>query len=280
MTDAALAQLAASASIEIGLRELGEVTKARDFLSPGRRVYVAHPPAQTWEETIEACRIVREAELEPVPHIPVRIIADAPTLARLLGDLAAKARVREVLLIAGDAPRAAGPFASVVEAMRSAAFRDSAMRRVSFAGHPEGHPRVDVATIRRAEREKAAIAAEQNLKATFVTQFAFEPEPALAWARQMRADGVRARLVAGIAGPAKLSTLFKYALRCGVGPSIRALGTNSASVAELVGDQGPLAMMRALAGAPRAFDGMHFYGFGGFLRTSQWLAQVASGKPG
>jgi methylenetetrahydrofolate reductase (NADPH) len=213
-----------------------------------------------------------------VPHIPVRAIADAPALARLLRDLAAQARVREVLLIAGDAPRAAGPYESVADALRDSAFRDSGIRRVSFAGHPEGHPRVAMETIRRAEREKAAIAEEQDLQATFVTQFVFEPEPLLAWARDMRAEGVRARLVAGLAGPAKLSALFKYALRCGVGPSIRALGTNTATVAELVGDQGPLAMMRALADRHGSFDGMHFYGFGGFLRTCEWLAEIASGK--
>jgi methylenetetrahydrofolate reductase (NADPH) len=278
MTGAALAQLAAGASIEIGVRELGDVAKARDFLSPGRRIYVAHPPAQTWEETIDACRAVAESGFEPVPHIPVRAIADAPALARLLRDLAAQARVREVLLIAGDAPRAAGPYESVADALRDSAFRDSGIRRVSFAGHPEGHPRVAMETIRRAEREKAAIAEEQDLQATFVTQFVFEPEPLLAWARDMRAEGVRARLVAGLAGPAKLSALFKYALRCGVGPSIRALGTNTATVAELVGDQGPLAMMRALADRHGSFDGMHFYGFGGFLRTCEWLAEIASGK--
>ena len=278
MTDAALAQLAAGASIEIGLRELRDVAKARDFLSPGRRIYVAHPPAQTWDETIDACRVVREAQFEPVPHVPVRILPDAATLARLFHDLVAEARVNEVLLSAGDAARAAGPYASVADVLRGAAFRESGIRRVSFAGHPEGHPRVAVETIREAEREKDAIAAQQNLQATFVTQFVFEPVPFLAWARRMRAEGVRARLVAGLAGPAKLSTLFKYAMRCGVGPSIRALGTNTASVAELVGDQGPLAMMRALVAAHGPLDGMHFYGFGGFLRTSEWLAQVASGK--
>ena len=279
VTGPALAELAARASIEIGLRELGDVARARALLEAGRRVYVAHPPAQTWSETVEACRVVRDADLEPIPHVPVRMLADAATLQRLLRDLQSQARVAEVLLIAGDAPRPSGCYACVADVLRDPAFRDSGLRRVSFAGHPEGHPRVALPVIRRAERDKARIAAELGLQATFVTQFVFEPEPFRAWAREMRADGVRARLVAGLAGPAKLSTLLKYALRCGVGPSIRALGANTGSVAELVGEKGPLAMMRALsANRDAAFDGMHFYGFGGFLRTCEWLAQVSGGK--
>ena len=279
MTRSAAAELAAGASIEIGLRECADLGKSRAFLAPGRRIYVSHPPAQTWDETLAACRAVRDADLEPIPHIPVRLLPDAATFARLLRDLVAGARVREVLLIAGDAPRAAGPYACVAEALREPAQRDGGLERVSFAGHPEGHPRVAVDTIRRAEREKAATAAGLRLDASFVTQFAFEPEPLLAWARTMRAARVRARLVAGLAGPAKAATLFKYALRCGVGPSIRKLGTNAASVSELVGEQGPLEMMRTLAERGRdAFDGVHFYGFGGFLRTCEWLGQVAAGR--
>ncbi len=277
MMEPALAELAANASIEIGLRELGDLPKSRAFLAPGRRIYVSHPPAQTWAQTRDACRAVRAVELEPVPHIPVRLLPDAKTFGRLLRDLAKDARVEEVLLVAGDAPRAAGPYTCVAEALREPALRGAGLKRVSFAGHPEGHPRVALDTIRRAERDKAAIAAALGLEAAFVTQFVFEAAPFLAWARAMRSDGVRARIVAGLAGPAKVSTLLKYALRCGVGPSIRALGTHAANVSELVGDTGPLAMMRALAaGRDGAFDGMHFYGFGGFLRTCEWLVQVAA----
>ena len=279
MTRSALAELAANASIEIGVRELGDLAKSRASLAPGRRIYVSHPPAQTWAETLSACRAVHDAELEPVPHIPVRLLPDACTFARVLRDLVRDARVEEALLVAGDAPRAAGPYAAVAEALREPALRDAGLKRVSFAGHPEAHPSVALETIRRAEREKAAIAAGLGLEAAFVTQFAFEAQPLLAWAHAMRSDGVRARLVAGIAGPAKVSTLFKYALRCGVGASIRALGSNAANVSDLIGETGPLALMRALA-ADGAFDGMHCYGFGGFLRTCEWLAQVAEGRAG
>jgi methylenetetrahydrofolate reductase (NADPH) len=278
--DSVLAELASQASIEIGTGEIGDVAKSGAFLAPGRRIFVSHPQARSWSETLQACRVVRDAGLEPVPHVPVRLIADSATLLRILRDLAAHARVEEILLIAGDAPLARGPYSSVAQVLRDPAFRDSGLRRVSFAGHPEGHPRVALESIRRAQREKAESAARLGLNATFVTQFAFEAGPVLAWARAMRVDGVRARLVAGLAGPAKLSTLLKYALRCGVGPSVRALGTNTASALDLVGEERSLAMMRAIAeGGRGTFDGIHFYGFGGFLRTARWLHTAATSLP-
>lgn len=271
---------AANASIEIALRELGDVAASRAFLAPGRRIYVSHPPAQSWEETLHACRVIRDAGLEPVPHIPVRLLRDAAELERLLRDLVTQAGVVEVLLIAGDSARAAGAYSSVADVLREPVFREAGLRRVSFAGHPEGHPRVSKEAIRRAEREKAAMAARLGLEATFVAQFVFEPEPFLAWAREMRASGVAARIVAGVAGPAKLSTLFKYGMRCGVGPSIRALGANAASVTKLVDEERPLKMMHALADRGGGdLDGFHFYAFGGFLRTCEWLHGIAAEAP-
>ena len=68
------------------------------------------------------------------------------------------------------------------------------------------------------------LAAEAGLEATFLTQFFFEAQPFLEWVAASRAAGTRARLVGGLAGPAGIATLFKFAIRCGVGPSIRALG--------------------------------------------------------
>ena len=47
----ALAALAANASLEISVRELGDVAQARGAVTPRQLVYVAHPPAQPWRET-------------------------------------------------------------------------------------------------------------------------------------------------------------------------------------------------------------------------------------
>jgi methylenetetrahydrofolate reductase (NADPH) len=153
---------------------------------------------------------------------------------------------------------------------------------VSLAGHPEGHPKVATAEIRRAEIEKAQLAHAAGLETTLLTQFFFEAQPFIGWAGELRAAGVGARLVAGLAGPASVATLFRYAMRCGVGPSIRALGARPTSLIKLIGDHGPEQVMRALAvnrvSQPGLFNGVHLFGFGGFLRTCEWLQRVTEGR--
>jgi len=150
------------------------------------------------------------------------------------------------------------------------------------AGHPEGHPKLTRDELRRIERDKVTLAAEQNLELTFLTQFVFDAAPFLGWARELRALGVRSRLVVGLAGPAALSTLVKYAIRCGVGPSIRALTANPTSIAKLVGDRGPEKIVRAVAAAGVAGEietfGIHLYSFGGLARTCAWMRAVADGR--
>ena len=73
---------------------------------------------------------------------------------------------------------------------------------------------------------------------TLVTQFFFEHKPFLHWVGE-RAQGVGARLVGGVAGPARTATLLKFAMRCGVGPSIRALSVHPSTFMRLIGDHGP-----------------------------------------
>ena len=136
--------------------------------------------------------------------------------------------------------------------------------------------------LRHAEREKVLLATEAGLDVTLVTQFFFEHTPFLEWVSMLRSHGIRARTIGGLAGPAGLATLFKFALRCGVGPSIRALGARPTSLLKLIGDHGPEHVVRGLAHARGTgesdFNGIHLFCFGGYLRTCEWLHRVANGE--
>lgn len=279
---AEIARLAREASVEINVQDTAHLEASRALLTPGNKIYVSHLPRQTWQQTEAACVAVRAAGFEPVPHVPVRLVADAATLHRLLANLVESARVREILLIAGDHDVVAGPYSSVSEVMRGAALESTGLTRLSLAGHPEGHPKVALAQIRSAEREKAQLAARAGLEATLLTQFFFEPQPFLDWVCDLRANGVGTRVVAGLAGPARLTTLLKFAMRCGAGPSIRALGARPGSLVKLIGDHGPesvlWALARARAGGESDFSGIHLFCFGGYLRTCEWLHALANGR--
>jgi methylenetetrahydrofolate reductase (NADPH) len=93
---------------------------------------------------------------------------------------------------------------------------------------------------------------------------------------------VRLPLIVGFAGPAGIATLVRYAIRCGVGPSMRALTANPASMAKLVGERGPEEIVRALAAALVAAEidnaGIHLFSFGGLARTCAWMRAIADGR--
>jgi methylenetetrahydrofolate reductase (NADPH) len=280
--NAAIVELAREASIELNVQDVVHLPASRALLPPGQRIYVSFLPKQSWQQTVAASVALRSAGFEPVPHLPVRLIPDHKTLEQTLSDLVGQAQVHEVLLIAGDYDSAVGPYQNVSDVLRTGALERVGMRRVSVAGHPEGHPKVALDVIRRAEREKLQLAADAGLIPRLLTQFFFEPEPFLAWIEELRRDGIRAETVAGMAGPSKLSTLFKFALRCGAGPSIRALGARPGSFAKLLGDHGPENLVRTLAvGRLRGdtdFSGIHLFCFGGFLRSCEWLHAIATGR--
>ena len=273
-----VAALARSASIEINVQDLKYLEESGALLPAGKKLYVSHLPKQRWEDTIAACRTVRKAGFEPVPHIPVRLLADASAFDRLLGELVSEAQVREALLISGDYPRAAGPYASVLDALRTNLLQQHGFSRVSLAGHPEGHPRVSLEEIRQAQIDKAIFARDAGLATTFVTQFCFDAAPFIQWASELANAGVNARFVAGVAGPAKLTTLVNFALRCGVGPSIRALSARPGVLNLLMSEHRPDDIIEALASATLAaessINGLHIFCFGGFLRTCKWLRSI------
>jgi methylenetetrahydrofolate reductase (NADPH) len=271
--------LARGASVEMTWHDVDQLASCRLQLAPGTAVFVSHLPAQTWRQTIETCVAVRAHGFEPVPHVPVRRLADVAAFEQLIADLVTRAQVSRVLLIAGDAPQPVGAFSAALDALRSGVLAAHGIDRVFVAGHPEGHPQVADEELRRAERGKVAFAVAHDLELTFLSQFFFDAEPFLAWARRLRTEGVQARLVAGLAGPARLTTLFKYAVRCGVGPSIRALGSRPTLFGRLSGERDPEPIVRAIARAATRGDlgdvGIHFFSFGGLARTCEWLRALA-----
>ncbi len=261
-------------------RDVDQLESCQSLLAQETAVFASHLPGQTWRQTLETCVAIRDRGFEPVPHVPVRRLANLATFERLVADLVGEAKVERVLLIAGDSPRSIGPFSATLDALRTGVLAAHGIRHIFVAGHPEGHPQLGEDELRRAERDKLAFAAANGIELTFLTQFFFDPAPFLDWARMLRAQGVHARLVAGLAGPARLTTLFKYAVRCGVGPSIRALGARPALFAKLTTERDPEPIIRAIVGASSAGElgdsGIHLFSFGGLAHTCEWLHTLAA----
>ncbi len=278
----AIVHLCRRSSIEMSVHDLPRLPECRALLPGGLQLYISHLPAQQWQQTIDVAAQVRAHGFEPVPHLPVRKLASEGELRQVLEGLTGLAAVKQVLLIAGDVKEPQGPFAATIEVMNTGLLGRYGINSLSIAGHPEGHPAVAENEVRAAETAKAQLAQQLGIEITFVTQFLFESVPIIDWCQQLRARGVSAMITIGLAGPAKLTTLLNFALRCGVGPSIRAIGTRGSALTKLIGERGPERIVRELARAylsgELVIDGLHLYSFGGLLRTCRWFNAVADGR--
>jgi methylenetetrahydrofolate reductase (NADPH) len=80
----------------------------------------------------------------------------------------------------------------------------------------------------------------------------------------------------GLAGPANPVALLRYAQRCGVGASLRALQSQGMGAVRLVTHADPSEQLAALArhsrsGSVSQVVGVHLYSFGGVARTARWM---------
>lgn len=278
---ARIAGLAGAASFEVSARDRQAIDTAAALLAPGTPVSITWLAHDGDDARVDAARALREAELEPIPHIAARMIAGEAHLRRLLGRLCGEAGVTQLLAISGDVKRAIGPFAGSAALIDSPAFAQPGLRRVWLGGYPEGHPAVGKARLDAALDAKIAAIRSRQMTPGVITQFCFDAGPILDWARAFRArHDVPLRI--GLAGPAGIRTLLRFARICGVGTSAKAIAARGASIARLFTDATPDPIIRDLAAAP-GFDalqpiGLHVFPFGGLERSARWMGAVAAGR--
>ncbi|MEJ0027090.1 MAG: hypothetical protein WDN01_13765 [Rhizomicrobium sp.] len=272
----ASAGLLASASIEVTPREPGVAETLRGHFAPGTDVHVTFLPDDSPDKAAETCVRLRHAGFNPIPHLTARNFPDRDFLERQLSRLSDKARVTRALVIAGDVDRPRGTFTSSIEVIATGLLERNGLRTVLIAGHPEGHPAVAGDVLDAALLEKVAAVRAHGLEPEIVTQFCFEAEPIARWLARLRSMGIDAPVRIGVAGPAGTASLLKFAMRCGVGNSLRALRQRGSAIGKLMGDTTPDALLGDLAKTLRAGNfgpiaGIHLYMFGGVRKTAQWL---------
>jgi len=267
-------ELVGACSIEVSPRDDLAGERLCEVLPPGRTVFVNHPASVTHHDIVAACARLRRGGFEPVPHIAVRRLASFTQASDFLQRAVGQAQVRAALIIGGDPDHPVGPFPDSVDLLASGLIERHGLRAVAFAGYPEGHPRIAARTLDKALRAKVALARRQGLDVSLVTQFGFDAAPILRWIAALRATDIVCPVRIGIAGPATVATLAKFAIRCGIGESLRALARGHTAFARILAEAGPEALVEALAEGedPRTrIDGLHVFTFGGVRRTADWI---------
>jgi methylenetetrahydrofolate reductase (NADPH) len=264
-------------SIEVMPRTAEKVEDFRAILPPGTRVYVAHiDGTETGDMVRTAARIAREG-FPVMPHIPARSIASRADLLDLVARYRGEAGVDQALLLAGGRKEPLGEFHSSMQLLESGAF--DGFRRLHVAGHPEGNRDIDAdgsdRMVMEALRWKAAFAERTDAAMAIATQFAFEAAPVIAWVDRLKAEGIGLPVHIGIAGPAKLQTLIKYAIACGVGPSLQVLQKRAMDVTKLLLPYEPDEIVEGLAAHKAAnpafgIEQVHIFPLGGIKAAADW----------
>jgi methylenetetrahydrofolate reductase (NADPH) len=277
-----LVALLASASVEVSSHG-GQLERLREQFAAGTEVTITFLPGDNFRTNVETAAALRRAGFEPVPHVAAREIPSREALNDFVARLRSEADVRRVLLIAGDVAAAKGPFKSSRDVAATGLLQAHGIRRVSIAGHPEGHPYLDEATAFKGLEAWRDWGCETATRIDIVTQFCFEGAPILKFLGELGARGIELPVTIGLAGPATPATLTKFALRCGIGNSMRALRGQIGRFGRLLVDTGPDDVMRALEAAPReataAIAGFHVFPFGGLRKARNWLRDYPEHAP-
>jgi methylenetetrahydrofolate reductase (NADPH) len=268
-------------SLEAAHPTAAEIDGLRKIAPAGTHVYVPAVPHQPAIRIVEAAAQLRAAGFEPVPHVAARNYADAAELENILRRACA-AGVRRALIVAGDRDQPAGPFADARSVFESNLLQRHGIAHIGISGYPDGHPRISADTLDRALTAKLAAAERAGLRVTIVTQFCFEPERIIAWLRRLRGLGIGLPVKIGVAGPSSVATLLRYASRCGVRASARALVRHAKSMRGLIGRSAPDDLLSALAEAharePRGEVTPHLFSFGGVVATARYASEAVAGK--
>ena len=266
-------------SIEVMPRTAEKIPSFRDLLPLGTRVYIAHIEGTPIEDMVATAKRIAAEGYAVMPHFPARIIKDKDVLGDWIARYQGEANVTQALILAGGVTKPHGDFDSSMELLESGLFDKAGFTRLHVAGHTEGNKDIDPdgtnLNVDAALQWKQKFSERSDAEMALATQFAFEAGPIIEWANAIKAAGVDIPIHIGIAGPAKLQTLIKFAIACGVGASLKVLQKRAMDVTKLLLPYEPTDVITQLA-AHKAknpdfnISHVHFFPLGGIKTNANW----------
>jgi methylenetetrahydrofolate reductase (NADPH) len=273
-------------SVEITPRQIEKLPLLQDRLPKGTPVFIALIDPADVAAQLTAAKALRNAGLDPIPHVPARFIFDDADLKSRIGALAGEAGVTSMLVLGGGAPTPIGKFDAAIQLLRTGVFQANGVKRIGVAGHPEGNTDITKVhgeeTLLKALGEKQDYLKSNGLAGFIATQFLFEAGPVAYWASMLHDNGINLPIHVGIPGPATIKTLVKYAAMCGVGNSARFIRKQALNITKLLTVNTPDEFIEQLAvlhlDRPELnIAAPHLYPFGGFDKMFDWLTPKLKG---
>ncbi len=262
-------------SLEMTAKDVASLQDAAPLIAPESPLSVTFLPGEDPAARLTATVAVRELGFEPMPHFSARRILSEDDFEGYLRDVVQAAGVRRCFIVAGDPPVPQGPYGDTMALLKTGAFERAGVKAIGIGGHPAGHPVMTPAQCWAVLDAKVAEIDRRGMAALIVTQFGFDPDRVLDWLIELRARGIDTPVRIGIPGPASIKALLRFATRCGVGASTAVMKKYGVSITNLLGSAGPDRLVDAFAAQLGLQHGpvrLHFYPFGGLVKTVEWIA--------
>lgn len=236
----------ANFSLEVTTRTvLDDLPKLKD-------IYVTFLPGTDYKDVIKQSIALVQSGYNAIPHFPARSI----TNLEMLKDFVTQVKdggVKQALIIGGDRD-ILGEYHCSLQLIETGLFDGF---KIGIAGHPEGSPNMDNNTIEEAMKSKSPFADY------IVTQWTEDTESLIDYVERMPLP-----VHVGVAGPASIKSLVKFAGFVGLKNSLNFAKKNAGKIFDLLSVQTPDEVIQKVNHKVTNF---HIYAFGGIKKTKEWL---------
>ena len=267
-------------SIEVLPKSAAKIDSFSDVLPKNTRVYIAHLETEDISAMVATAKRIHDEGFTVMPHIPARIISSKEMLHDWISMYQNEAGVDEALLLAGGSNKPVGDFNSSMQLIESGLFDKAGFKRLHIAGHPEGSKDIDpsggIKNASEALSWKQEFSQKTDASMAIATQFCFDADVVKKWADSIKENGIDIPIHIGIAGPAKLQTLLKFSVECGIGASMKVLTKRAKDITKLLMPYKPTQILNELAeykfiDSKLNIEQVHFFPIGGIKQTVDWL---------
>jgi methylenetetrahydrofolate reductase (NADPH) len=261
-------------SMEIGTRDIDQLEQLSSRIPPGSEVFINILAGERLEDRVSTCSRIKALGLVPVPHIAAVRLTSEAELADSLQQLMTQGGAQDFLVVSGDGA-GAGPYTDSLELVQWIVENHVGIRSLGITGYPEGHPDKDSRVLRSLLEQKLQLLRGTEILPFVTLQFSFDAQAITDWCRDFHQRHPNILVRAGLPGPASLTSLMRFAQRCGVKSSMSRLKSLPlASSFKLLQRVPPLAQARAI-GHYRETENRnlvaHMFNFGGLAATLDWV---------
>ena len=270
-------------SVEVTPKAASKIENFEDYIPSGTLVYIAHIEGTPIEEMVETAKKINDQGFCAMPHFPARIIKDKNVLEDWISRYKNEANVSNALLIAGGANKPYGEYDSSIQLIESELFDKADFNNLHIAGHPEGSIDIDpdgsTTNVDQALSWKNEFSKRTDANMAITTQFSFDASSVISWANNIKEAGIDIPVHIGIAGPAKLQTLLRYSIECGVGASIKIIQKRAKELTKLLLPYKPTNIITELAtykanNPSFNIEKVHFFPLGGIKQVSDFVKEA------